>query len=94
MHKIQFDNFIWIDIFEPDKESIDKIAAEYQLDYFQIIDSLETGHLPKFEKQANYNFLILRAFTSTIEQGATTINELSNKIAFFYNHNNSKYDTS
>ena len=84
-HKIQFDKFIWIDICQPDKEDLDEIAEEYQLDYFQIKDSLEQGHLPKFEKQPNYNFLILRAFTSTIEQGATTINELSNKIAFFYN---------
>ena len=66
--KIQFDNFVWIDISQPDRESLDKIAEEYQLDYFQIKDSLEAGHLPKFEKQPNYNFLILRAFTSTIEQ--------------------------
>jgi magnesium transporter len=84
-HKIQFDQFIWIDICQPDKESLDIIAEEYQLDFFQIKDSLEQGHLPKFEKQPNYNFLILRAFTSTIEEGTTTINELSNKIAFFYN---------
>lgn len=84
-NKIQFDNFVWIDICQPDKESLDKIAEEYKLDYFQIKDSLEKGHLPKFEKQPNYDFLILRAFTSTIEQGATTIDELSNKIAFFYN---------
>ncbi len=82
---IQYDNFVWIDICQPNKESLDKIAKEYQLDYFQIKDSLEQGHLPKFEKQPTYNFLILRAFTSTIEQGATTINDLSNKIAFFYN---------
>ncbi|WP_223578097.1 CorA family divalent cation transporter [Sphingobacterium sp. GVS05A] len=84
-HRTQFDNFVWIDICQPDKESLNKIAEEYQLDYFQIKDSLEPGHLPKFESQPNYNFLILRAFTSTIEKGATTINELSNKIAFFYN---------
>ncbi len=81
----QFDNFVWIDICQPDRESLDKIAAQYELDLFQIKDSLEQGHLPKFEKQPNYNFLILRAFTSTIEQGATTIPSLSNKIAFFYN---------
>jgi magnesium transporter len=82
---IQFDNFVWIDICQPDQKSLDKIAEEYKLDYFQIKDSLEQGHLPKFEKQPNYDFLILRAFTSTIQQGSTTINELSNKIAFFYN---------
>ena len=84
-NKIQFSNFVWIDICLPNKESLDLIAEEYNLDYFQIMDSLEQGHLPKFEKQPNYDFLILRAFTSTIEEGATSINELSNKIAFFYN---------
>jgi magnesium transporter len=81
----QFTNFVWIDIWQPDRASLDKIAEQHNLDVFQITDSLEPGHLPKFEKQQNYHFLILRAFTSTIEQGATTINELSNKIAFFYN---------
>lgn len=80
-----FPTFAWTDICKPDRPTLDKIAEQYNLDIFQIIDSLEHGHLPKFEKQPNYNFLILRAFTSTIEQGATTINDLSNKIAFFYN---------
>jgi magnesium transporter len=84
-HKIQFDNFVWIDFCQPEADSLDAIASEYQLDYFQIKDSLEQGHLPKFEKLPTYNFLILRAFTSPIDQRATTINEISNKIAFFYN---------
>jgi len=83
--KLQFDNFIWIDICQPNKENLDKIAEEYDLDYFQVKDSLEHGHLPKFEKLPQYNFLILRAFTSNLKQNATTITELSNKIAFFYN---------
>ncbi len=83
--KIQFDNFFWIDICQPNKENLDKIAQEYKLDYFQIKDSLERGHLPKFEKQPNYNFLILRAFTPRMASKATTIDELSHKIAFFYN---------
>lgn len=80
-----FPTFTWTDICQPDRATLDKIAEQYNLDVFQILDSLEHGHLPKFEKQPNYNFLIIRAFTSTIEQGATTINDLSNKIAFFYN---------
>lgn len=79
-----FENFIWIDICNPNKENLDKIAKDYNLDYFQIKDSLETGHLPKFEKQASYNFLILRAFTAKLEDRITNVNELSNKIAFFY----------
>lgn len=82
-----FATFVWTDICQPDRASLDKIAEQYSLDIFQIKDSLQHGHLPKFEKQPSYNFLILRAFTSTIEQGATTITDLSNKVAFFYNAN-------
>lgn len=54
------------------------------MDYFQIKDSLETGHLPKFEKQEKYNFLILRAYTANFNERTTNITDLSNKIAFFY----------
>ncbi|MFN4146795.1 MAG: CorA family divalent cation transporter [Runella sp.] len=85
-HKItRFENFVWIDICDPSRSSLDEIAQQYELDYFQIKDSLERGHLPKFEQQPKYNFLILRAFTGEIEKDSTTINDLSNKIAFFYN---------
>jgi len=80
-----FENFEWTDFQNPDKSSLDDIASKYQLDFHQIKDSLEPGHLPKFEKESNYQFLILRAFTSTNNQGASTITEFSNKIAFFYN---------
>lgn len=83
--KTKFKNFVWIDFCKPNRETLDEIAQVYNLDLFQVKDSLEAGHLPKFEKQPNYNFLILRAYTATSKQNATSINELSNKIAFFYN---------
>jgi magnesium transporter len=60
------------------------IASQYQLDYFQIMDSLEVGHLPKYEHQANYNFLILRAYTAQPTDRVNSIADSSNKIAFFY----------
>jgi magnesium transporter len=82
--EIQFENFIWIDIWNPEKINLDGIAKEYNLDYFQIKDSLETGHLPKFENQEKYNFLILRAFTTNFDVRTTNVTDLSNKIAFFY----------
>jgi magnesium transporter len=82
--EIQFDGFVWIDICNPNMGNLDKIAKDYNLDYFQIRDSLETGHLPKYEKQENYKFLILRAFTANLNDRITNISELSNKIAFFF----------
>lgn len=83
----QFDSFIWIDISHPDFNNLNKLAEEYQLDYFQIRDSLEQGHLPKFETHGNYNFMILRAFTANVNDRITNISELSNKVAFFFSDN-------
>lgn len=84
-NETRFEQFTWIDICDPQKEDLDRIASEYQLDYFQILDSLEKGHLPKFEKQEHYTFLILRAFMADPDEGITNISDLSNKMAFFYN---------
>jgi len=80
-----FKNFEWTDICKPEWEELEKIAEKYQLDYFQIKDSLQPGHLPKIEFNDNYTFIVLRAFTADSKIGATTITELSNKIAFFFN---------
>ena len=82
----KFENFTWIDIINPHKEQLEEIAFENKLDYYQVLDSLEHGHLPKFEKIADYNFMILRAFTGKKNDHRSTVSELSNKIAFFYNH--------
>jgi magnesium transporter len=80
-----YDNFKWIDIVKPQQDQLEKIADEYKLDYFQIIDSQEHGHLPKFEKLPDYNFAILRAYVGENNDKYSTVKELSNKIAFFYN---------
>lgn len=83
--KKNFKHFEWTDICKPDKEELTKIAAAYHLDYFQIKDSLQPGHLPKIEINERYTFIVLRAFTADLKTEATTIPELSNKIAFFFN---------
>ncbi len=81
-----FKDFTWIDLLNPHKEQLEEIAVENNLDYFQVLDSLEHGHLPKFEKIERYNFIILRAYTGNKANRKSTVSELSNKIAFFYNH--------
>jgi magnesium transporter len=82
---VQYENFEWIDFCNPKKSELEAIARQYHLDYYQIADSLEAGHLPKFEQTEKYHFLILRGLTDKIRKGDTTIHELSNKVAFFYN---------
>jgi magnesium transporter len=81
----EFESFTWIDIAQPDETKLASLTDDYELDYFLIKDSLERGHLPKIEKLPKYTFIILRAFTSHNKGRITNVNELSNKIAFFYN---------
>ena len=81
----EFNNFTWIDIFNPEETKLAALAEEYGLEYFLIRDSLERGHLPKIEKLRDYTFVILRAFSNQKKGRITNVNELSNKIAFFYN---------
>ena len=83
--EVNYESFKWIDIVHPQKEQLEVIAKENNLDLFQIIDSLEHGHLPKFEKLPEYSFIILRAYTAKNNDKYSTVSELSNKIAFFYN---------
>jgi magnesium transporter len=87
-HKEQtFKNFTWIDILNPDKGQLTEISTQYQLDFFQIKDSIEVGHLPKIESYPDYTFLILRAFTGSLAERNTNLNKQTNKVAFFVNSN-------
>ncbi len=78
-----FESFKWIDIENPIKEDLEKINKEHGLNYYLIKDSLEKGHLPKFEKNNHVDFYIFRAYTSDIQFKIDEVGEMSNKIAFF-----------
>lgn len=78
-----FESFKWIDIENPIKEDLEKITKEHGLNYYLIKDSLEKGHLPKYEKNYKVEFYIFRAYTSDIKLHIDEVGEMSNKIAFF-----------
>lgn len=78
-----FDSFKWIDIENPVKEDLEKINQEHGLNFYLIKDSLEKGHLPKYERNNEVDFYIFRAYTSDIELNIDEVGEMSNKIAFF-----------
>jgi magnesium transporter len=78
-----FESFKWIDIENPIKEDLEKITKIHGLNYYLIKDSLEKGHLPKYEKTYKIDFFIFRAYTSDIKLHIDEVGEMSNKIAFF-----------
>ena len=79
----QFESFKWIDIEHPNKGDLEKIAKDLDLNYHLIKDSLEKGHLPKYEKSRQVDFFIFRAYTSNVNLQIDEVEEMSNKIAFF-----------
>lgn len=85
----RYENFTWVDILTkaPTKDEIKEIADNYKLDFFQVKDSVQQGHLPKYEKGRDYTFLILRACTAKNGDKVTSVRELSNKLAIFYTSN-------
>jgi magnesium transporter len=78
-----FDSFTWIDIEDANKKELEVIASKYNLSYFLMKDSLDIGHLPKYEQLHKHDFFIFRAYTSNINLNIDEIGEMSNKIAFF-----------
>jgi len=78
-----FESFKWIDIENPNKNDLGKITSQYHLNYYLIKDSLEKGHLPKYEKTYKIDFFIFRAYTSNVALNIDEVGEMSNKIAFF-----------
>lgn len=79
----KFDGFSWINITNPSEMDVKTISMDYTLDHALAIDSMQHGHLPKIEITKDYTFIILRTHTSCENDRATTVGELSNKIAFF-----------
>ena len=82
-----FDNFVWLAYTAPQKEDLEALSKQYNLDHFTVMTCLESDHLPKMEQHGDYNFMILRVYSAKQHQNVTTVQALSDKIAFFYNDN-------
>lgn len=82
--RTDFANFHWVDLENPKMSELTQLMTNYGLSGHLMEDLLQVGHLPKFEKVGEFNFLILRAFSAKENGKFTTIPELTNKIGFFY----------
>jgi magnesium transporter len=75
----------WIDIVNPTPEELSAISEKYELHHYTLKDCLEPDHLPKHEELDNASFIITRIYTALNKSDAYTIQELSSKVAVFYN---------
>src|SRR5687767_5549171 len=79
------ENFQWIDVLDPTAEEVDQLSKTYHLHHYTLRDCLEPDHLPKHEQLEDANFLITRLLTGETNQEADSIQEMTNKVAIFYN---------
>jgi magnesium transporter len=79
------DGYRWLDCIQPTREELDQIAETYTLHPTSVQDCLQPEHLPKYERFDNALFLIVRAFDEKSPEDADSVQEMTRKIAIFWN---------
>ena len=88
--QLLFENekFKWINLHHPSKIDLEKIATEYNFQKLTIEDSLEPGHLPKYESdEQSTSFLLVRFFDKERYLLKSTVREFSHKISIYIGPN-------
>jgi magnesium transporter len=75
----------WIDISAPTNAEMDELSNKYRLNHHMVRDCMEPEHLPKYEKSGEVHFLLLRFYAHIFDSRMATIQDMTNKIAVFYN---------
>lgn len=85
MEKIFFQNkqFSWFNLKNPDKTEMESLKEKFGLTSFTIQDAIEVEHLPKFEHQENFEFILVRFYSRQRRSSAFVIREFSHKIGIF-----------
>ncbi|HLT42100.1 MAG TPA: CorA family divalent cation transporter [Sphingobacteriaceae bacterium] len=77
--------FKWIDVQNPTVEELKQISKKYKLHRYTVMDCLQSDHLPKQENLGSMQFVITRFLVDNQSLKAHTIQEVSSKLAIFYN---------
>ncbi|NOT06913.1 MAG: Loki-CTERM sorting domain-containing protein [Gemmatimonadales bacterium] len=78
--------FAWLDVVAPTEAELRELAAKYELYPTAVHDCLDPEHLPKYERIGDTTFLILRVHDPKATDMASTVQELTRKIAIFKRH--------
>lgn len=89
MNSIFFQNecFTWHNLENPSESEIKKYLDDFNLTSYTVQDALEIGHLPKFEHQENFDFILIRFFEKEPRSYTNIIREFSHKTGIFIGEN-------
>jgi magnesium transporter len=75
--------FSWFDVIEPRTEDFETLTSKFNLPYLLVQDTLRPEHLPKYESSEDGHFLMMRSYDVDSGNEATTVQELTRKIALY-----------
>lgn len=85
LHRVvESEGFTWVDVVGPSRLELLELARTYDLHPTIVEDCLDPEHLPKHEKIGDATFLILRAHDDAAKDDASSIQELTRKVAMFF----------
>ncbi|WP_408098085.1 CorA family divalent cation transporter [Peredibacter sp. HCB2-198] len=76
-------SFTWFDVHEPHSDDFERLNTEFNLPYLLVQDTLRPEHLPKYEFTEEGHFLMMRSFDSECGAEATTVQDMTRKIALY-----------
>ena len=79
--------FVWLDVVQPTADELDDIARRYGLHATSVQDCLDPEHLPKYERIGGTTFIIVRAVDAAAGPRASSVQELTRKVAVFFGSN-------
>jgi magnesium transporter len=81
-------SFQWVDVVSPNEAELLALGEKFGIHPYSIKDCLEPDHLPKYETQEGYHFLITRLMIEHPHSAKIhTIQQATSKLAIFYNEN-------
>lgn len=79
--------FCWFDVTAPDDADVSHLSTDFNLPFLLVQDCLKPEHLPKYEEtEEGFHFLMMRSFDEESSNEATTVQELTRKVALFISH--------
>jgi len=80
----QNQNVKWINLHNPSYEELTAVAKTFNFLQLTIADSLEPGHLPKFETDESISFLLVRYFDKEDANHSNIVREFSHKLSIYF----------
>jgi len=76
-------HFTWYNLENPNEAVVSEYLNRFSLSSFTVQDAMEPGHLPKFEHQDDFDFVLIRFYGKETRSYANIIREFSHKIGIF-----------